>query len=182
MSNTQEIVAKHAAGQKLTAKEVEQLKAAQSKPWEKLQIQRSTYYKFKKLGMPEDTTKAKAWINERQAMATTGSGKIVVGGKTYTAQDLLDLRGKVMTAQAENLNLKNRMEKLNLEEREGRLIDADQQIKTLNKIILPLKKALDAMPENLAKALNPDDPDRAETILETELANIYEDLTKNLEK
>lgn len=152
-----------------------------SKHWEVLNIKRATFYKYKNEGMPADLEQAKQWMQERQAFAKGGS-QIVVGGKTFTASDLLDLRGQVMEQQKINLELKNQIEKLNLDERTGRLVDADQQAEALARLIVPLRKALDALPENIAKAQNPDDPARAEEILRQELENIYADLVANMEK
>lgn len=185
MNDTQAIIAKHAAGKKLTAKEVEQLRKANDSPkhpWEKAGLKKAVFYKYKKQGMPDDPTEAQKWLAEKQAMQTQGNGMITIGGKTYTAQDLIDLRGKLLENQTENLSLKNRIEELNLAEREGRLMDGDQLTETLTRILVPLRKALDAMPENLATAINPDDPSRAEQILTQELQNIYADLTQTINK
>lgn len=184
-TDAQAIIAKHASGKKLTKKEVATLRQAAEQPktaWEKVGLKRAVFYKYKKLGMPEDTKDALKWIAEKQAMQTQGNGLITIGGHTYTAQDLLDLRGKLLENQTENLSLKNRIEELNLAEREGRLMDGDKLTETLSKILVPLRKALDAMPENLASSLNPDDPGRAEQILTQELQNIYADLTQTISK
>ena len=153
-------------------------------PHEKHGLKKCTYYKFLKLGMPKDIEAAKEWRANRESMQPgfNGGGEITIGGRTYNAQDLMDLRGKVMEAQATNLDLKNRIEALNLAEKEGKLIESEQLTETLHKILVPLRKALDQMPENLATALNPEDPTRAETILDQELQNVYADLTANLSK
>jgi len=188
MNDLAQIVAKHAAGKKLNKKEVELLKKHKGKdqaPHEKHGLIKSTYYKFLKLGMPTDLEAGKKWREERESLqpgVIGGKGEITIGGRTYNAQDLMDLRGKVMEGQATNLDLKNRIEALNLAEKEGRLIESEQLTETLHKILVPLRKALDQMPENLATALNPDDPTRAETILAQELQNVYADLTANLGK
>tara|TARA_R100001463_G_scaffold126466_1_gene184177 strand:+ start:65 stop:553 length:489 start_codon:yes stop_codon:yes gene_type:complete len=148
-------------------------------------LKKPTYYHYLKLGMPKEIKAAKKWREERESLQpgmTGGTGEITIGGRTYNAQDLMDLRGKVMEGQATNLDLKNRIEALNLAEKEGRLIESEQLTETLHKILVPLRKALDQMPENLATALNPDDPTRAETILAQELQNVYADLTANLGK
>lgn len=174
------IVAKVNAGKTLTTTERKLVENQASKPWEELGIHRTSFYKYKKLGMPEILEDAKAWLQTRAGLAQQGSGKIEIAGKTYQAQDLIDLRAKVMEAQATNLDLKNRLEKLNVAEREGKLCDVDMLNETLVKILYPLRKALDQMPENIATALNPDDPARAEAILEQELENIYADLCKAL--
>jgi hypothetical protein len=175
------IIAKVNAGKTLTTAERKLVETNQTrKPWELLEIHRTSFYKYKKLGMPEIIEDAKVWLQTRAGLAQQGSGKISIGGKEYTAQDLLDLRGEVMRAQADNLHLKNQMEKLNVAEREGKLCDIDLLNETLVRILYPLRKALDQLPENIAPALNPDDPTRAETILQQELDNIYADLTKAL--
>ena len=69
---------------------------------------------------------------------------------------------------------------LNVLEREGQLLPAEELTNTLGQIIIPLRKALDQMPENIAGAVNPQDPARAETIMTQELHNIYADLVKSL--
>ena len=175
------IVKKVQAGKTLTSAERKIITQSQSSPWQELNIKRSTYYKYVKQGMPETLEDAKDWLQVRAGLARQGSGKIEIGGKTFTAQDLIDLRGKLLEGQSENIMLKNRIERLHVEEKEGRLVDSDELCATLSKILYPLKKALDSMPENLASALNPTDPSRAEAILEQELENIYADLCKSME-
>ena len=175
------IVKKVKDGKTLNSQERKVLESSkQKKPYELLNIQKATYYKYLKLGMPETLEEAKEWITLRAGLALQGSGKIEIGGKTFTAKDLVDLRGKLLEGQAENIVLKNRIEKLNIDEREGKLVDADELSQVLARILYPLRKALDQLPENIASSINPDDPSRAETILEQELENIYEDLCRNL--
>lgn len=154
----------------------------EAKAWDTLGIHKTSYYKYLKMGMPEVIEEAKDWIQCRAGLQRQGSGKIEIGGREFEASDLIDLRGKVLKGQADNLLLKNRIEKLNVEEREGRLVDVDSLTETLSSILYPLRKALDQMPENIASALNPEDPTRAETILEQELQNIYSDLVKSLSR
>ena len=150
--------------------------------WDELGIARSTFFKFKKLGMPEEMTKAKDWLALRQNLQPAGreADGVMVHGKRYTAQDIIDLRANLLEGQAENVNLKNRIERLNVLEREGQLLPAEELTNTLGQIIIPLRKALDQMPENIAGAVNPQDPARAETIMTQELHNIYADLVKSL--
>jgi len=175
------IVRKVKDGKTLSAQERKTLEENRQKPkWEVLDIHKTTYYKYIKLGMPEDYEEAKKWMQLRHGMAQQGSGKIEIGGKTFTAQNLIDLRGKLLEGQAENVALKNRIENLNVQEREGKLVDVDALNETLVKILYPLRKSLDQMPENIASAVNPEDPARAETIIEQELENIYADLVKSL--
>ena len=177
------IVEKVRDGKTLTATErktLEQNKGQEK--WEVLDISRSAFFKYKKLGMPEQTDDAKEWLQVRAGLAKQGSGKIEIGGKTFQAQDLIDLKGQLMEGQAENIALKNRIEKLNVLEREGKLVDADEAQKVLLQVLYPLKKALEQMPENLCNALNPNDPSRAEAILEKEMNQVFEDLQKNFKK
>ena len=150
--------------------------------WKKLGIARSTYYKFISLGMPKDQAGAKDWLALRQNLQPAGreAEGVMVHGKRYTAQDIIDLRASLLEGQTENVNLKNRIERLNVLEREGELLPAEELTNTLGQIIIPLRKALDQMPENIAGAVNPQDPARAETIITQELHNIYSDLVKSL--
>lgn len=174
------IVEKVKSGKTLNSTERKTLEEHRGKSkWEVLDIHKTTYYKYKKLGMPEPFEEAKEWIRLRSGMAQQGSGKIEIGGRTFESQDLIDLRGKLMEEQAQNISLKNRIDKLNVLEREGKLVDADTASNTIMQILHPLKKALDQMPENISGALNPDDPSRAEAILEQALQAIYEDLQKS---
>ena len=62
----------------------------------------------------------------------------------------------------------------------GKLVDADELAQTMASILYPLRKALDQLPENISTALNPEDPQRAESILEQALESVYADLVKNL--
>lgn len=177
------IVKKVQAGKTLSSQERKLIESnREQKPWEQLSIHKTSYYKYLKMGMPEVIEEAKEWLQLRAGLQRQGSGKIEVGGREFEAQDLIDLRGKVLKGQADNLMLKNRIEKLNVEEREGRLVDVDSLTETLSAILYPLRKALDQLPENIATALNPNDPTRAESILEQELQNIYSDLCKTLSK
>ena len=150
--------------------------------WGVLGIARSTYYKFISLGMPKDEVGAKDWLALRQNLQPAGreAEGVMVHGKRYTAQDIIDLRANLLEGQTENINLKNRIETLNVLEREGQLLPAEELTNTLGQIIIPLRKALDQMPENIAGAVNPQDPARAETIMMQELHNIYADLVKSL--
>lgn len=176
------IVQKVKEGKTLSSAERKTLEDVRGKPkWEVLDIHKTTYYKYKKLGMPDEFEEAKKWMQLRNGMAQQGSGKIEIGGRVFTAQNLIDLRGKLLEGQAENVSLKNKIEKLNVAEREGKLADVDSLNEILVKILYPLKKALDQMPENISTALNPEDPTRAETILEQELENVYADLVKSLQ-
>lgn len=177
------IVEKVKSGKTLNATERKILQEnKEDTQWELLDLAKATYYKYLKLGMPETLTEARKWIQLRNGMAKQGSGKIEIGGRTFEAQDLIDLRGKVMEAHAENLSLKNRIEKLNVLEKEGKLVDSDTATETILQVLYPLKKALDQLPENISSALNPEDPSRAEAVLEQELENIYSDLNKSFQK
>jgi len=177
------IVQKVQSGKTLTATERKTLEQNKTQEkWEVLDISRSAFFKYKKLGMPEQTEGAREWLQIRAGLAKQGSGKIEIGGKTFHAQDLIDLRGQLMEGQAENIFLKNRIEKLNVLEREGKLVDADEAQKVILQILYPLKKSLEQMPENISNALNPEDPSRAEAILENEINNIFLDLQKNFKK
>ena len=67
-----------------------------------------------------------------------------------------------------------------MRKKEKSLVKADEAIEVIHQILKPLRASLDQLPENLGSVLNPSDPARASSILETEINNIYTDLTKKL--
>ena len=150
--------------------------------WDELGIKRSTFYKYKQLGLPEQIDKAKEWIRDRVAMTEKGGNSVCVDGKTYTGKDLIDLKGRLLSEQVENLELKNRLERHKLQERKKRLVKTDEALEVIYKVLKPLRASLDQLPDNLGSALNPSDPARAASILETEINKLYADLTKGLSK
>ena len=147
------------------------------KQWEELNIKRATYYKYLKQGMPKETQLAKDWIAERHGLMTSGSNQIIISGKKYDASDLIDLRGQVMQAQVEHLNLKNKIKTYELSMKKGELVEASTLQETLRKILVPLKQSLDKLPSTTANKLNNDD---ALQIVDEELQRIYEDLQKQM--
>ena len=147
--------------------------------WERLNIKRSTFYKYKKQGMPSDQEQAKQWIENRHGLMTSGSNEIIISGKKYDATDLIDLRGQVMEAQVEHLRLKNKIQTFELSVKSRELVQASDLEETLKKILVPLKKSLDKFPSTIAKRLCPDNPEAIE-IATLEMEKIYADLQKQL--
>jgi len=148
--------------------------------WDELGIKRSTFYKYKKLGLPEQIDKAREWIRNRVAMTGKGGNSVCVDGKTYTGKDLIDLKGRLLSVQVKNLELRNLLERHKLEERKKKLVKTNEAIEVIYKVLKPLRASLDQLPDNLGCALNPSDPQRAASILETEINKLYADLTKSL--
>ena len=62
--------------------------------YEALKISKKGFYNYIKLGMPKDIKLAKEWLKERQAFTDRGNASITIGGREYTKEDLIDLRGK----------------------------------------------------------------------------------------
>jgi len=149
------------------------------KHWEELNIARATYYKYLKQGMPKDTQQATDWIAQRHGLMTSGSNEIIISGKKYDATDLIDLRGQVMEAQVEHLNLKNKIKKFELSLKSGELVQSSELADTLKKILIPLKKSLDNFPSKIAKMITPEDP-TAEQRIDDELQKIFQDLQKQI--
>ena len=170
------------AGRQFTLTVDMDCKTTESKKWEILGIQRSTFYKYKKLGLPDEVDKAKEWIRGRGALTEKGGNSVMVDGKKFTGKDLIDLKGRLLSQQVENLELRNQIQRHRLREREKSLVKADEAMEVIHQILKPLRASLDQLPENLGSVLNPSDPARASSILETEINNIYVDLTKSLSK
>jgi ACT domain-containing protein len=170
------------AGRQFTLTVDMDYKTTESKKWEKLGIQRSTFYKYKKLGLPDDMEEAKEWIRSRVGLTDKGGNSVIVDGKSFTGKDLIDLKGRLLSQQVENLELRNQIERHRLREREKTLVKADEAMEVIHQILKPLRASFDQLPDNLGSVLNPSDPARASSILETEINNIYVDLTKTLSK
>jgi hypothetical protein len=148
--------------------------------WSSLGIKRSTYYKYKNLGLPDDLEEARNWIIEKVALAGKGGNSVKVNGTTHTAKDLIDLKGMLLKQQVENLKLKNFLERHKLEERKRKLVKTEEAMETLHQILNPLRAKLDQLPDNISSLLNPSDPNRAASVLESEINAIYADLQKSL--
>jgi len=145
---------------------------------EELELPHRTFYEYLKLGMPKDFELAKQWIQERSAMGEKGSGKIVVGGRTYTASDLIDLKGKNLELTAKEKQAKIDLTEFELQKKRGQLVPREELTSTLRSVLEPLAKMLEKLPNKLSTSCNPQQPELAYGVLEDEVQNIFNEIQK----
>lgn len=145
---------------------------------ELLELPHRTFYEYVKLGMPKDYELAIQWIQERAGMGEQGSGKIVVGGRVYTKEDLIDLKGKNLELTAKEKSAKIELTEFELQKKKGLLVPRDELTGTLRTVLEPLAKMLQQLPNKLSTQCNPTHPEVAYGVLEEEIQNIFQEIQK----
>jgi hypothetical protein len=146
--------------------------------YETLGISKKAFYNYVKLKMPKNLDGAREWLKEREILTTSGSGKIIIGGREYTKEDLLDLRGKILELTAREKSSKVELQEFELAKRKGELVPKSELLQTLQTILEPLSKMLEELPNKLASNVNPDNPELAYKVLEEEIQNIFIQIQK----
>ena len=144
----------------------------------KLNISKKSFYNYIKKGMPKDYEGALEWMKERQAFTDRGSASITIGGREYTKEDLIDLRGQIMDLTAKEKQSKIDLQDFELQKKRGELVPRTELTQTLQTILEPLAKMLEQLPNKVSNLVNPDDPSLAYKILETEVQNIFKEIQK----
>jgi hypothetical protein len=143
-----------------------------------LELPHRTFYEYVKLGMPKDLDLAKEWMIERSAMGEQGSGQIVLGGRVYTKEDLIDLKGKNLELTAKEKQAKIDLTEFELAKKRGSLVPREELTGTLRTVLEPLAKMLEKMPNKLSTKCNPGEPEVAYNAIEEEIQNIFSEIQK----
>ena len=143
---------------------------------ELLELPHRTFYEYVKLGMPKDLDLAKQWMIERSAMGEQGSGQIVVGGRVYTKEDLIDLKGKNLELTAKEKQAKIDLTEFELAKKKGTLVPREELTTTLRVILEPLAKMLEQMPNKLSTQCTC--PEVAYGVIENEVQSIFKEIQK----
>jgi hypothetical protein len=146
--------------------------------YEALNISKKTFYNYIKKGMPKNIEDAKEWLKERQAFTDRGSASITIGGREYTKEDLIDLRGQIMDLTAKEKQSKIDLQEFELQRKKGELLPRYELTETLKSILEPLSKMLEQLPNKLSNLVNPENPAQAYKILDTEIQNIFKEIQK----
>ena len=141
-----------------------------------LELPHRTFYEYVKLGMPKDLELAKQWMVERSAMGEKGSGQIVVGGRVYTKEDLIDLKGKNLELTAKEKQAKIDLTEFELAKKRGELVPRSELTTTLRMVLEPLAKLLEQMPNKLSTQCT--SPEVAYGVLENEVQSIFKEIQK----
>lgn len=143
-----------------------------------LDISKKAFYNYIKLGMPKDKDLAQEWIKDRFAFTDGGSGNITIGGREFTKEDLIDLRGKILDLTAKEKKAKIDLAEFELAKKKGTLVARDEATQTLQAILEPLAKLLEQLPNKISSICNPDNPEIAYKALESEVQNIFSEIQK----
>ena len=146
--------------------------------YETLGISKKSFYNYVKQDMPKNLEGAREWLIEREIFTGSGSGKITIGGREYTKEDLLDLRGKILELTAQEKSSKVELQAFELAKKKGELVPKSELLNTLKSILEPLSKMLEELPNKISASVNPDNPDVAYRILEEEVQNIFNQIQK----
>ena len=146
--------------------------------YEALGISKKGFYNNVKKGMPKDIKGAEEWLKERAGFTDRGSGKIYIGGREYSKEDLIDLRGQIMDLTAKEKQSKIDLQEFELQRKRGELVPRTELLQTLQTILEPLAKMLEQLPNKISNLVNPDDPAVAYKILEKEIQNIFMEIQK----
>ena len=141
-----------------------------------LEVPHRTFYEYLRLGMPKDVELAKQWMIERSAMGEKGSGQIVVGGRVYTKEDLIDLKGKNLELTAKEKQAKIDLTEFELAKKRGELVPRSELTTTLRMVLEPLAKLLEQMPNKLSTQCTC--PEVAYGVLENEVQSIFKEIQK----
>lgn len=145
---------------------------------ELLELPHRTFYEYIKLGMPKDLEASKKWLQERSGMGEQGSGKIIVGGRVYTKEDLIDLKGKNLELSAREKKAKIDLNEFELAKKKGTLVARDELTSTLRTVLEPLASMLEKLPNKLSTSCNPQQPEVAYGVIENEVQNIFKEIQK----
>ena len=146
--------------------------------YEKLGISKKAFYNYVKKQMPKNYKGAVAWLKERQAFTDQGSGQITIGGRNYSKDDLIDLRGQILDLTAQEKQSKIDLQEFELAKKRGELVPRSELLQTLQAILEPLSKMLEKLPNKISTQANPDNPDVAYKVLESEVQNIFSEIQK----
>ena len=146
----------------------------------KLGISKKAFYNYVKMEnpMPKTYEGAKEWLKERQAFTEQGSGQITIGGREYTKDDLIDLRGQILELNAKEKQSKIDLQEFELAKKRGELVPRHELLQTLKTILEPLGKLLEQLPNKIASQVNPENSDMAYQVLEREVQTIFGEIQK----
>ena len=145
---------------------------------ELLELPHRTFYEYLKLGMPKEYEPALNWLKERAGMGGSGTGNIVVGGRVYTKEDLIDLKAKNLELTAKEKSAKIELTEFELQKKKGLLVPRDELTGTLRTVLEPLAQMLQQMPNKISTQCNPVQPEVAYGVLEDEVQNIFNEIQK----
>ena len=184
--NLENLVKKATAGKPLTATELTTLaeytgeREQQLKTFKELAaalgVRVETLSRWRKEKNAPKGKSLKEWkefARRREAINKQGSGKVIIGGKSFTAADVIDLKANLVKEQGEGQNIRNQLNTLELREKSEGLVPMSEAHDAIKAVTEPLRRLLDAMPKAVAVRANPADPQLAEEALREGLDQVF---------
>ena len=128
----------------------------------------------------KDPSAWSAWVAEHKS-GGKGSGRIALEGKTYTKQDLIDLKAQLTGEQARRERAMANLRELEYKMKAESLVPQSEVTETLLKTLTPLRRLLDALPRQVASMANPSNPNIAELAVRNTLdERVFAEIVKIL--
>ena len=108
------------------------------------------------------------WLAEHKSDGK-GSGRIALDGKSYTKQDLIDLKASLTGEQARRERAMANLRELEFRMKSETLVPQSELAETIIKLLTPLRRLLDALPRQAARIANPENPNIAELAIRNSL-------------
>ena len=185
--NIENLIKKAGEGKPLTEKELATLAAQSTEEPETdpktfgalakiLGVKPETISRWRKVkGAPKGKS-LKEWkdfARSREAINKQGSGKVLIGGVSFTAQDVIDLKANLVKEQGEGQAIRNQLNTLELRQKSEGLVPMSEAHAAIRKVLEPLRRLLDSMPKAVAVRANPADPELAEEALREGLDQVF---------
>ena len=124
-----------------------------------LGLSTTAYYKNKKKpGAPEDLN-LEAW---KEFLSVN---KLRMGGPILTAQEVIQLKGRLLAERAEREKIERKLKELKLEREQGGFVPFEEAKDAITRVLEPINRTLEAMPKRFAARVNPQDADFGEEAL-----------------
>ena len=133
----------------------------------------SRWRKEKKAPKGKSLKQWRAFIKEREAINQKGSGKVTIGGATFSAADVIDLKAKLVKEQGEGQAIRNKLNTLELKQKSEGLVPMAEAQAAMKEVLEPLSRLLESLPKAVAVRANPADPHLAEEACRDGLDQVF---------
>jgi transcriptional regulator with XRE-family HTH domain len=133
----------------------------------------SRWRKDKTAPKKKDLVAWKRFVAEREAMSKQGTGRVTVGGASFSAADVIDLKAKLVKEQGEGQAIRNQLNTLELKQKSEGLVPMAEAQAAMKEVLEPLSRLLESLPKAVAVRANPADPHLAEEACRDGLDQVF---------
>ena len=133
-----------------------------------LGVSRQTIYNWKELdGHPSGLNIGdwKAFMEERELSGGSGTGKMNLGGRNFSVDDVADLKAQLLTERTGKEAAERSLKEIELKKGEEGWIPKSEAEDLIKRILEPLARLLSAFPRRYAMRVNPENPEGTEEVL-----------------